>query len=105
MDDVIPMQLADSIADLLHDESHSCFGHGLMFFEVFIELSICTEFEDDVDIDMIIKKPIHLDDVGMVDETLDFEFSDELLGDFLLLEQFLLDDFEGTDEVSLFLAC
>ena len=67
-----------------------------------IELSSCSYFKNDVDIRYIIEAAIHLDDVGMVQKHLNFDLTDELLSNFLLMQQFLFDNFQGTNKICIF---
>jgi hypothetical protein len=55
-----------------------------------VKLSACSHFQNDVDIRIIVKAAVHLDDVGMVKEHLNFNLSDELVSYLLLVQEFLL---------------
>jgi hypothetical protein len=37
-----------------------------------VELTPCAHFQDDEDVGLVVKVPIHLDDVRVVEEYLDF---------------------------------
>lgn len=78
------MELLDRRAYLLHETDGFDFGHGFASFHLLVELSAKGHFEDDVDVLFVVKQTVHFDDVGVVEEDLDFDFSDELLNNVLL---------------------
>lgn len=96
VDDLQRMYFVDGIADLLHDVGDLDLSHWFGFPQLMIELSSCPHFEDDVDVCFVVKEAVHLDDVWVVKIGLNLEFPDELLSDFLFLQQFLLDFLEST---------
>lgn len=63
------------------------------------QLAACTHLENDVDVLLVVKVPVHLDDVRVIEVHLDLQFPDKLLGYLLLFQQFLLDHFERAYEV------
>jgi hypothetical protein len=69
-----------------------------------VKLTSRSHFQDDVDVVVVIEESVHLDDVGVVEKGLNLQFPNELLCDFLLLEQFFLYHFESTDETCTFLS-
>ena len=83
MDDPVGVEFVNGLADLPHHVSDILFWHALMFFELFEELASSSYFQNDVDFEGIIEEAEHSDDVGVVEEHLYFELSDELFGDFL----------------------
>lgn len=76
-----------------------------MLLELFEELPTRSNFQDDVDIHMIIKEPIHANNVGVIKKTLYFQLPYELLCDLLLFYEFLLDYLQGEYKVSFLLSC
>lgn len=69
-----------------------------------VELSSRSNFQYNVDVAGIVEAPVHLDDVRVVEEHLDLDFAGELISDFLLLQQTLLDHLQRTHEVCISLA-
>jgi len=63
-----------------------------------VQLAACAYLEDDVDVLVVVEVTVHFDNVRVVEEHLDFELPDKLLGDLLLDEQVLLDNFKSTYE-------
>ena len=92
------VNFVDCFTDLFHQEGHFSFGQIGVLFQVIIQLPTCTHFQDNVNVLYIIKIPVHLDDIGVVQENLDLKLPDKLLGDFLLHQQFLLYHFKGAHE-------
>jgi len=68
-----------------------------------VELTSCSDFQNNVNVCNIIKTSIHLDDVGMIEEHLNLDFSYELLCNLFLVKQFFLYYFKGTNEACIFL--
>ena len=60
-----------------------------------IQISFSTKFQEQVDVLSIIKDRVEFDDLAMVDETLNFDFLEELLTDLFLLDLGFFDDFDG----------
>ena len=63
-----------------------------------VELTSSAYFQDDVDVCFIMEEAVHLDDVGMVQKLLNLQLSRELLDDFFLHYDLLLDHLQGADE-------
>ena len=104
MDYVVRVEFIHGLAHLPNEPGYFLLRHGLVLFELLEELAACANFQDDVDVHMIIKEPVHPDNVGMVEETLYFKLPDELLSDLLLLYQLLLNNLEGKYEICLLLS-
>lgn len=68
-----------------------------------IELSSRPHLQDNIDIDCVVEAAIHLDDIGMVEEHLDLDLSGKLIGDFLLMQQLLLDHLQSAYEIAVLL--
>jgi hypothetical protein len=51
-----------------------------------VELSSSSYFQNNVDVGGIVETAIQFDDVGVIEEHLDFNFSDELIGYLLFME-------------------
>lgn len=64
-----------------------------------IQLPSCPYLQNDVDIDGVTEAAVHLDDIRMVEIHLDLHLSCKLICYFLLMEQLLLDNLQGADEV------
>lgn len=62
------------------------------------ELPACSYLKNNIDVVLVIKVAIHLDDIWMIKIELYFEFPDELLDDVFLLDQLLLDHLQSADE-------
>lgn len=92
------MYFVDGLANLFHDVGDPGLSHRFRLAQLMVELSSCTDFEDDVYVGFVVKEAIHPDNVGVVKIGLNFEFSNELLCDFLFFEEFLLDFLECTGE-------
>lgn len=84
------MNLVDCIANLFHQESDFGLRQLVILFQIMIQLPTRTNFKNNVDIFIIIKIAIHLDDVRMIEIHLNLEFPDKLFGDFLLEQETLL---------------
>ena len=93
------VNLIDSLANLFHQECRFWFRQIRVLFQVMIQLPACAHFQYNVNVLVIIKVTVHLDDVGMVEVHLDFQFADELFRNFLLHQQFFLDYFECANKV------
>jgi hypothetical protein len=61
------------------------------------ELSVASKFEDDIEVFLIAEVSIDLDDVGVVEEALNFEFTDELNQEVIPDDSFLLDHLQAHD--------
>ena len=68
----IRVKFIDSLAYLPHDYGDFMLRHALMLFQLFEQLPSCSDFQNYVDIEQIIKKAIHLDYVRVVKECLNF---------------------------------
>jgi hypothetical protein len=90
-------------AYLLHEGGYFNLGHRFSAFELLVELSTHANLQDDVDVLFIVKTAVHLDDVGVVEKHLYFDFSDELFYDLLLDQHCFFDDFQSTKEPTEFL--
>lgn len=51
-----------------------------------VELTPCTNFQDDEYVGLVVKVSIHLDDVRVVEENLNFKLPDKLLNNLFLLQ-------------------
>lgn len=80
------MDLIDGITDLLHDKGNPCLGERLWFFKLVIELSACPHLQNNVDVDAVVKTAVHLYDVGMIKEHLNFDLSSKLVSNFLFMQ-------------------
>lgn len=93
------VNLIDSLANLFHQECRFLFGQIRVLFQVMIQLPACAHFQNNINVLVVIKVAVHLDDVGMTEVHLDFQFADELFRNFLLHQQFFLDHFESANKV------
>lgn len=78
------VKLVYCLTNLSHDSGYFGFRHALMLFKLLEELSTCSDFEDNIDIGGVIEETIHSDNIGVVQVSLYFQLSDELLGNFLV---------------------
>lgn len=99
MDDLVRVQLVDCLADLPHDGCHLGLRHRLQFLQLLEQLVAHGQFHEEIDIDVVVEEPVEADDVGVVEERLDFEFARELFGDVLFQQKFLLNDLDGAYEI------
>jgi hypothetical protein len=90
MDDPVRMYFPHRVADLSHEPGHIFFRHRGLLFKLMEELSTSTHFHDQIYGLGVIEKPEKFHDISVVEEHLNLNFSDELLGDLLLDQQFLL---------------
>ena len=97
------MYFVDCLTYLLYYWCYFILCHRLWSFKLMEELSACPYFEDNVDVILIIKISVHLDDIWVIKIKLDFEFSDELLDDIFFLDKLLLDHFQSADKSWIFL--
>ncbi len=51
-----------------------------------VKLPTCAYLQDDVDVETVVKAPVHLDDVGVIEEHLNFHLSDKLVSNLLLVQ-------------------
>jgi hypothetical protein len=91
VDDPQRMDLVHGFTDLPHNEGDPCLRERLRLLELMIELPSSSNFQYNVDVDCIVEAAIHLDDVGMIQEHLYLDLTCELIGNFLLMQQLLLD--------------
>lgn len=68
-------------------------------------MPIQRAFHKNVAVKKIIKEPIELDDIGMINVHLDFQFSDKLPEHVILPNDSFCHDFNGTYHASRFLYC
>jgi hypothetical protein len=92
------MDLVDRLADLLHNMRDLGLRHGLTTLELVVQLPARAHLQNDIDIVLVREVTVHLDDVGVVQELLYLQLTDELLRDLLLNQQFLLYHLQRTGE-------
>ena len=68
-----------------------------------VELAVRAEFEKSVEVSLIMEKTVNINDVGMIQEGLDLQLSNELLEDIILNYFFLLQHFHCHYEASMHL--
>ena len=66
MNNLVRMELIDSLAYLPHDARHFSFRHWLQFFELLEQLAACPHFQQDINIGLIVEETVHSDDIGMI---------------------------------------
>lgn len=103
VNDAKRMDFIDRLADLLDYWCDFVLCHGLWSFKLVEELPACSYLKNNIDVVLVIKVAIHLDDIWMIKIELYFEFPDELLDDVFLLDQLLLDHLQSADEPWVFL--
>lgn len=84
------MDFVDGLADLFDVQSDLLLWHWLAAFQLMVELTPCTYLQNNEDVGLVVKVPIHLDNVRVVEENLNFKLPDKLLNDLFLLQQLLL---------------
>lgn len=104
VDDFEGVNLINSLADLFDIAGYLLLWHRLVFFELVIELSTCSDFQDDVNIGLIIEVSVHFNYVRMVEIHLYFKLSDKLLDNLLLFQKLFLDHFHCAHEPCRFLS-
>lgn len=92
------MNLINCIANLLHYERNPRFWQRLRLFQVMVQLPSRSYLQNNINVFLIVKVPVHLDNIRMVEVHLNFELSDELLCDLLFFQQLLFDYFQRADE-------
>lgn len=70
-------------------------GEGLLFVEVVEEGAALDVLEDEVDGVVMLKEAIELDDVGVIERIVEFDFLLELVDHFILFNFLLLHFFQG----------
>lgn len=85
VDDLVGVQLTDGRDYLSHDPSHPGLRHADAGLELLVELAAQGDLEYDVDIVGVVEVAVHFGDVRVVQEYLDLQLPDELLGYLLLL--------------------
>ena len=90
MDNPQRVYLIDRLTHLLHNKGNPSLRQRLRFLQLMVQLPSGAHLQDDVYIGRIIEATIHLDDVGVVEEHLDLDLSDELLSYLLFMQQLLL---------------
>jgi hypothetical protein len=80
------VDLIDCLAYLLDYWSHLSFLHGLCPLQLMEKLSSCAALKDDINMGLVVKVSVHLNDVGMVEVKLYFELANELFSYFLLFD-------------------
>lgn len=78
MDDVVAMQVSDATDHLPEVERGEVFLKIVLLADLFKEASVGDEFKQQVDFVGIVKKAIHLEDVGMVGVQLDLDLLHQL---------------------------
>lgn len=97
------MYVVYSIADLFHQKYHFGFLQRLRLFQIMVQLSSCTHFEDNVYVIVIIEITVHFDNIRVVEKHLNLEFSDELFSYLFFQNNFLFNHFKSAYEPSAFL--
>lgn len=100
MNDSMTMELVYRSANLFHKASCFDFWKRLGPLKLLEKLSSHGYLKYDVDMLLIFEASVHFDDVGVVQEHLDFDFSNELLHYLLFNKQSLVYHFEGTDKTT-----
>ncbi len=103
VDDSQRVNFVDCLANLAHDESDSSFRERLRLLELVVKLSSRSHLQDDVDVGRVVEAAVHLDNVGVIQKLLNLHFPDELISDLLLVQEFLLDHFQGTHKIRILL--
>jgi hypothetical protein len=94
VDNSFPVHVADGIENLLNGTTDKRF----FALEGFHESSIAGILHHQEDMILIIEVSIELDDIGMVQVVMNFQFGDELLFHFVFDDRRLKDLFDGAHE-------
>ncbi len=94
---LVPVHEADGVEEVADDEGGALLGEGLAGGDDVVELSVGAEFEDGVEVVLVAEEAEGLDDVGVVEEGLDFEFADELDQQIVLQDLLLVHDLQRHD--------
>ena len=78
MDYIVVVHVFDSVADLFYDRSDLVLRHRTSVFEVLVEVAAPAQLHQKVEVVVLYKGRIELNDVGMVQKTLDFYLPDSL---------------------------
>jgi hypothetical protein len=60
------VDIVNRFTNLLHDWCHFALWNWFRFFELMLQLSSGTSFQDDVDIVLVIEKTVQFDDVRVI---------------------------------------
>lgn len=73
------MHAVDRLQKVLGDERSGLLCDELLLRYDVVELPVATQLEQRVEVHLVVEETVDIDDVGVVEEGLDLELSDELL--------------------------
>lgn len=85
MDNMIRMQFVNGRYNLSHDYGYLWLAHLLVLLQIFVQLPTKSHLHDDVYVCLVVEVAVHFYYVGMVQECLYFQLTDELLSYLFLL--------------------
>lgn len=97
VDDSICVEVLECLDDLNGVAKGFEFGDALATLDELVEGLMRAEFEENVDVFMIFEDVLELDDVGVMQALVDFDFGYEFLPSTVLHERVLWDDLRGHD--------
>lgn len=104
MDDLEEVEISDGLTNLFDCVGCTRFTQPCFFLNDFVELSWWTDLKQQVNVVFVMEEAIEFDDVGVVQEHLDLEFSRQLVQDILLFDDFFGDCFHGAYEACEFVS-
>lgn len=98
MDDLQGVDFVNCLANLLHDGCQFGLCYWFRPLKLMLQLPSSAYLQYNVNVSLIVEVAVHLDDIGMVQKLLNLELSGELLNNFLLYNNLLLDHLQGANE-------
>lgn len=99
------MDVAHRIQETSDDVGSRLLGKCLAILDNVIKLASLTQFQDWVEIILVMEKTVYFSDIGMVKIVLDFDFPDELGQEVLLDQALFLYDFQCDHETCFLFDC
>lgn len=88
------MDVAHRIQETSDDVGSRLLGKGLAILDHVIELASLTQFQNWVEVILVMEKTVYFSDIGMLKIVLDFDFPDELGQEILFDQALFLYDFQ-----------
>ena len=100
---LMTMHKVDSFKQIANYVARAFLSQCLATWNYIVKLSIAAELHDDIEILLITEIPIILDDIWMIEETLYFEFTNELYQKVIFDDTLFVHRFEGHDHTRVYL--
>lgn len=84
VDDVTVVHKLDGVAHLFENIASFFFWESSLFLKIAVDVATAAQLEDEVEIFLISEVRVELDDVRMVQKTLDFYLPNQLINELLL---------------------